>query len=148
MADARANGVLFSLHLKATMMKVSDPIIFGHAVRAYFADVFDRYGDELRAAGADPDGGLGSVLSALLESVAHGPGAVAAARATRTIPIVFTAVPWPVETGLIDSFARPGRNVTGVSNYTGMEVSTKRLEFLKEIAPTATRAVENALRAV
>ena len=41
-ADAKAQGVLFSLHLKATMMKVSDPIIFGHAVRAYFADVFDR----------------------------------------------------------------------------------------------------------
>ena len=68
-----------------------------------------------------------------------GPAAVAAARATKTIPIVFVAVPWPVETGLIDSFARPGRNVTGVSTYTGMEVSTKRLEFLKEIAPTATR---------
>jgi putative ABC transport system substrate-binding protein len=65
--------------------------------------------------------------------------AVAAARATQSIPIVFTAVPWPVETGLIDSFARPGRNATGVSTYTGTEVSTKRLEFLKEIAPTATR---------
>jgi len=68
-----------------------------------------------------------------------GPAAVAAARATKTIPIVFAEVPWPVEMGLIDSFARPGRNVTGVSSYTGMEVSTKRLEFLKEIAPTATR---------
>ena len=65
--------------------------------------------------------------------------AVAAARATKTIPIVFLGVPWPVETGLIDSFARPGRNVTGVSTYTGIEVSTKRLEFLKAIAPTATR---------
>jgi isocitrate dehydrogenase len=62
---AEEAGILFSVHLKATMMKVSDPIIFGHAVRTYFADVFDRYGDELRAAGADPDGGLGSVLSAL-----------------------------------------------------------------------------------
>jgi putative ABC transport system substrate-binding protein len=66
-------------------------------------------------------------------------GAVAAARATRTIPIVFVAVAWPVETGLVDSFARPGRNITGVSAYTGIEVSTKRLEFLKEIAPAATR---------
>ena len=66
-------------------------------------------------------------------------GALAAARATRTIPIVFTNVLYPVETGLIDSFARPGRNVTGVSAYTGIEVSTKRLEFLKEIAPGATR---------
>jgi len=62
---------------------------------------------------------------------------VAAARATRTIPIVFVGVPWPVETGLIDSFARPGRNVTGASAYTGVEVSTKRLEFLTDIAPTA-----------
>jgi putative ABC transport system substrate-binding protein len=68
-----------------------------------------------------------------------GGAAVAATRATKTIPIVFVAVPWPVETGLIDSFARPGRNVTGVSSYSGIEVSTKRLEFLKEIAPTATR---------
>lgn len=65
--------------------------------------------------------------------------AVAAARATKSIPIVFTGVPWPAETGLIDSFARPGRNVSGVSSYTGAEVSTKRLEFLKEIAPAATR---------
>lgn len=65
--------------------------------------------------------------------------AVAAARATKSIPIVFTGVPWPVETGLIDSFAQPGRNVSGVSSYTGVEVSSKRLEFLKEIAPTATR---------
>ncbi len=68
-----------------------------------------------------------------------GEAAVAAARATRTIPIVFVAVPYPVETGLIDLFARPGRNVTGVSTYTGIEVSAKRLEFLKEIAPTAPR---------
>ncbi len=65
--------------------------------------------------------------------------AIAAARATKTIPIVFVGVSWPVEQGLIESFARPGRNVTGVSTYTGLEVSTKRLEFLKEVAPTATR---------
>ena len=43
--DAKAEGVLFSLHLKATMMKVSDPIIFGHAVKTYFADVFAKHGD-------------------------------------------------------------------------------------------------------
>ena len=65
--------------------------------------------------------------------------AIAAARATRTIPIVFVAVSWPVEQGLIESYARPGRNVTGVATYTGLEVSTKRLEFLKAVAPTATR---------
>jgi len=64
-ADAREKGVLFSVHLKATMMKVSDPIIFGHAVRAYFADVFERYADDLRAVGADPNQGLGGVLSDL-----------------------------------------------------------------------------------
>ena len=65
--------------------------------------------------------------------------AIAAARATRTIPIVFINVPWPVEQGLIESYGRPGRNVTGVSSYTGLEVSAKRLEFLKAVAPTATR---------
>ena len=62
-ADAREKGVLFSIHLKATMMKVSDPIIFGHAVRAYFADVFEQYADELASVGADPNQGLGGVLS-------------------------------------------------------------------------------------
>jgi isocitrate dehydrogenase len=64
-ADARDKGVLFSVHVKATMMKVSDPILFGHAVEAYFADVFARYGDDLAAVGADPDDGLASVLTAL-----------------------------------------------------------------------------------
>ena len=64
-ADAREQGVLFSMHLKATMMKVSDPILFGHAVRAYFAPVFDRFGDVLEAAGADPDNGWGSVLAVI-----------------------------------------------------------------------------------
>jgi isocitrate dehydrogenase len=63
--DAKDRGVLFSLHLKATMMKVSDPIIFGHAVRTFFADVFDRYGDTLERIGANPNNGLASVLSAL-----------------------------------------------------------------------------------
>jgi len=64
---AREQGVLFSLHLKATMMKVSDPIIFGHAVRAYFDDVFQRYGDDLEAVGANPNNGLGNVLAAIEE---------------------------------------------------------------------------------
>lgn len=64
-ADARSSGVLFSLHMKATMMKVSDPIIFGHAVRAFFPELFSTYGSELATAGADPDNGLGSVLSAI-----------------------------------------------------------------------------------
>ncbi|HZG91174.1 MAG TPA: NADP-dependent isocitrate dehydrogenase [Pseudonocardia sp.] len=64
-ADAKAKGVLFSVHLKATMMKVSDPILFGHAVQTYFADVFAQYGEDLRSVGADPDDGLASVLTAL-----------------------------------------------------------------------------------
>jgi isocitrate dehydrogenase len=64
-ADAKAQGVLFSVHLKATMMKVSDPIIFGHAVKAYFADVFEKYADELASVGADPNQGLGGVLADL-----------------------------------------------------------------------------------
>jgi len=70
-ADARANGVLFSLHMKATMMKVSDPIIFGHGVRAYFADVFSEFGDVLDAAEADPNNGLGNVVAALDNVDAH-----------------------------------------------------------------------------
>ena len=64
-ADAKERGVLFSVHLKATMMKVSDPIMFGQAVVAYFADVFAQFGDDLAAVGADPNDGLASVLTAL-----------------------------------------------------------------------------------
>jgi isocitrate dehydrogenase len=64
-ADAKAKGVLFSVHLKATMMKVSDPIIFGHAVTTYFAEVFEQYGDDLTSVGADPNDGLASVITAL-----------------------------------------------------------------------------------
>lgn len=63
--DAKDKGVLFSLHMKATMMKVSDPIIFGHAIRAFFKDVFEKYGVELQKAGADPNSGLGDVLNAI-----------------------------------------------------------------------------------
>ncbi|MFD1096567.1 NADP-dependent isocitrate dehydrogenase [Salegentibacter chungangensis] len=63
--DAKDKGVLFSLHMKATMMKVSDPIIFGHAVKVFFKDVFEKYGTELKEAGADPNSGLGDVLSAI-----------------------------------------------------------------------------------
>jgi isocitrate dehydrogenase len=64
-ADAADKGVLFSVHLKATMMKVSDPILFGHAVRAYFSDVFARYGEDLASVGANPNDGLASILTAL-----------------------------------------------------------------------------------
>ena len=57
--------MLFSVHLKATMMKVSDPIIFGHAVRAYFADLFDRARRGARAAGVNPNDGLAALLKAI-----------------------------------------------------------------------------------
>ncbi|MGA1451380.1 MAG: NADP-dependent isocitrate dehydrogenase [Ilumatobacteraceae bacterium] len=63
-AEARSSGILLSLHMKATMMKVSDPIIFGHAVRAYFSKVFAEFGDELAAVGANPNNGLAAVLTA------------------------------------------------------------------------------------
>ncbi|MCM8570678.1 NADP-dependent isocitrate dehydrogenase [Gramella jeungdoensis] len=63
--DAKEKDVLFSLHMKATMMKVSDPIIFGHAVRVFFEDVFEKYGEELEKAGADANSGLGDVLKAI-----------------------------------------------------------------------------------
>ena len=64
-ADAKQRGVLFSVHMKATMMKVSDPIIFGHAVRTYFAEVFAAHGDKLDAVGANPANGLASLLTAI-----------------------------------------------------------------------------------
>jgi len=67
-----------------------------------------------------------------------GAAAVAAARATRTIPIVFFAAPAPFEQGLVDSLARPGRNATGASNYLP-GVAEKIFEFLRDIAPTAKR---------
>ncbi|TFV83915.1 NADP-dependent isocitrate dehydrogenase [Microbacterium sp. dk485] len=63
--QAKADDVLYSVHLKATMMKVSDPIIFGHVVRAFFSDVFDRYGDAIAAAGLTANDGLGAILSGL-----------------------------------------------------------------------------------
>ena len=62
---AKEEGVLFSTHLKATMMKVSDPIIFGHVVRAFFADVYAQYGEQLLAAGLDGENGLAAVYAGL-----------------------------------------------------------------------------------
>ncbi|WP_109467455.1 NADP-dependent isocitrate dehydrogenase [Albibacillus kandeliae] len=59
----KAEGVLFSLHMKATMMKVSDPIIFGHAVKAWLAPVFDKFGDKMTALGVNPNSGLGDLLA-------------------------------------------------------------------------------------
>ncbi|MET0295913.1 MAG: NADP-dependent isocitrate dehydrogenase [Microbacterium sp.] len=65
--QAKAADVLYSVHLKATMMKVSDPIIFGHVVKAYFPEVFAAYGDAIAEAGLTPNNGLGSILSGLSE---------------------------------------------------------------------------------
>ncbi|WP_458113549.1 NADP-dependent isocitrate dehydrogenase [Arthrobacter sp. R1-13] len=64
-ARAKEEGVLFSAHLKATMMKVSDPIIFGHVVKAYFAELFETYGKQLTAAGINPNNGLAAILNGL-----------------------------------------------------------------------------------
>ncbi|MER7925559.1 MULTISPECIES: NADP-dependent isocitrate dehydrogenase [unclassified Streptomyces] len=64
-ARAKAEGILFSVHLKATMMKVSDPIIFGHVVRAFFPKTFEQYGATLAAAGLSPNDGLGGILKGL-----------------------------------------------------------------------------------
>ncbi len=66
-AQAKEQGVLFSLHMKATMMKVSDPIIFGHAVEVFFSDVFAKHGRALEQVGAEPNNGLGNVLGALAD---------------------------------------------------------------------------------
>ena len=65
--EAKEQGILFSLHMKATMMKVSDPIIFGHCVRAYFADVFEKHGAALDECGVNVNNGLGNLLSQIQE---------------------------------------------------------------------------------
>ncbi|MDO5739076.1 MAG: NADP-dependent isocitrate dehydrogenase [Ornithinimicrobium sp.] len=79
---AAAENVLYSLHLKATMMKVSDPIIFGHAVETFFAAVFQRYGDELAAAGLSANDGLGRILDGL-DAVGEDAGQIRSAIAAR-----------------------------------------------------------------
>jgi isocitrate dehydrogenase len=66
-ADAKEKNILFSLHMKATMMKVSDSIIFGHAVKVFFADVFEKYSDILDDLGVDVNNGFGNLLSKIKE---------------------------------------------------------------------------------
>jgi isocitrate dehydrogenase len=61
--NKKKSGILLSLHLKATMMKVSDPIIFGHAMTVYFADLFEKYGQVFNEIGVDPDNGVGDILA-------------------------------------------------------------------------------------
>ena len=65
--QTKKDGVLFSLHMKATMMKVSDPIIFGHAVKAYLAPVFEEFGDRLAALGVNPNSGLGDLMARIAD---------------------------------------------------------------------------------
>jgi len=66
-ADAKAQGILFSLHMKGTMMKVSDPIIFGHAVKIFYKDLFEKHGETFNKIGVDPNVGFANVLSNLDE---------------------------------------------------------------------------------
>jgi len=65
--DAKEKNILFSLHMKATMMKVSDPIIFGHAVKVFFADVFEKHSETFSELGIDPSNGFGNILSIIQE---------------------------------------------------------------------------------
>ncbi|QJF51882.1 NADP-dependent isocitrate dehydrogenase [Roseobacter ponti] len=71
-AETKDAGTLFSIHLKATMMKVSDPIIFGHAVKAFLKPVFEKYGAELEAAGVNPNSGLGALLDTVKDAPKSG----------------------------------------------------------------------------
>ena len=61
MEDARETGVMFSLHVKATMMKISHPIVFGHAVKVFYKDLFTKYGDLFEKLGVHPNNGISSV---------------------------------------------------------------------------------------
>ena len=81
----KQDGTLFSLHLKATMMKVSDPIIFGHAVRAWLAPVFEKHGEAMKAAGINPNSGMADLLArvAEMDNAAEIEAEIAATRATR-----------------------------------------------------------------
>ena len=62
-ADAKRQGLLLSLHLKATMMKVSDPVLFGHAVSVYFSPVFEKHAETFERLGVNPDNGMGDLYA-------------------------------------------------------------------------------------
>ena len=81
-ADTKSDGTMFSLHMKATMMKVSDPIIFGHAVKAWLAPVFEKFGTELDALGVNPNSGMGDLLNRVKDN-AEIMAAIDAVRAER-----------------------------------------------------------------
>ena len=80
--DAKEQGVLFSLHMKATMMKVSDPILFGAAVEVYFAEVFEKYGETFKKLGVDVRNGLGDVYAKIATLPADQRNEIEAALAT------------------------------------------------------------------
>ncbi|MCC6829894.1 MAG: NADP-dependent isocitrate dehydrogenase [Thermoleophilia bacterium] len=82
MADAKARDVLFSVHLKATMMKVSDPVLFGHAVTTFFRPVFDAHADELAAIGVNPNDGVAALESRIAALPEAGRTAIQAEIAT------------------------------------------------------------------
>lgn len=69
MEDARENDILLSLHLKATMMKVSDPIMFGHCIRVYYKKAFEKHGELLQRIGANPNNGLSSIYESLQQKL-------------------------------------------------------------------------------
>ena len=77
-AKAKKDGVLFSLHLKATMMKVSDPIIFGHAVRVFFKDLFAKHTRDLRLLGVDLNNGFGDLVAKIAKLPADQKAAIEA----------------------------------------------------------------------
>ncbi|NML32408.1 NADP-dependent isocitrate dehydrogenase [Paraburkholderia antibiotica] len=77
-ADAKANGVLFSVHLKATMMKVSDPIIFGHVVSVFYKDVLTKHADALAKVGFNPNNGIGDLYARLKDLPAETAAAIEA----------------------------------------------------------------------
>lgn len=79
LAQANEEDLLWSVHLKATMMKVSDPVLFGHAVRTFLVDVFDKYGDDLNSVGVNPDLGLGDLYTRLEKLPAERATAIKAA---------------------------------------------------------------------
>ncbi|MBW0158010.1 NADP-dependent isocitrate dehydrogenase [Sedimentimonas flavescens] len=81
-AKTKQEGVLFSLHMKATMMKVSDPIIFGYAVKAWLKPVFEKYGEQMKALGVNPNSGLGDLLNRVKDN-AEIMAAIDAVNATR-----------------------------------------------------------------
>eukprot|EP00980_Cylindrotheca_fusiformis_P016971 scaffold5159_cov112-Cylindrotheca_fusiformis.AAC.25 len=72
MQDAKDSELLFSLHLKATMMKVSDPVMFGHCIRVFFKDAFAKHGATLEKIGANPNGGLASIIESVKEKLTVG----------------------------------------------------------------------------